>query len=132
MHISYVDLVNYFSSTVDEEDHFGLQSFSLRELLIATDNFNKDNVLGRGGHSTMYKGRLTDGSLVAVRRLTAELKVMGNELEITSTAAHRNVLRTCGFCITEKERLLVYPYMVNGNVAFWLRGKLNQLFCIFI
>lgn len=119
--------LNYFSSTIDEEDHFGLQSFSLRELLIATENFSKNNVLGRGRHSTMYKGQLTDGSLVAVRRLPADLKVMGNELEITSTTAHRNVLRARGFCITEKERLLVYPYMVNGNVGSWLRGKLGQI-----
>ncbi|KAL1535381.1 protein kinase superfamily [Salvia divinorum] len=101
------------------EDHFGLQSFSLHELLAATDNFSQKNVLGRGGFSTVYKGRLADGSLVAVKRLLQQ--VIGIELEITSIAAHCNVLRARGFCITEKEQMLVYPYMANGSVASCLR-----------
>lgn len=70
----------------------------------------------------MYKGRLADGSLVAVKRLLQQ--GIGSELEITSIAAHCNVIRARGFCIDKKEQILVYPYMSNGCVASCLRGKL--------
>ncbi|KAK1308028.1 Protein NSP-INTERACTING KINASE 3 [Acorus calamus] len=40
-------------------------------------------------------------------------------------AVHRNLLRLCGFCTTENERLLVYPYMPNGSVASRLREHIR-------
>lgn len=75
----------------------------------------------------MYKGRLADGSLVAVKRLKEERTPGGElqfqtEVEMISMAVHRNLLRLRGFCMTPTERLLVYPYMVNGSVASCLRG----------
>jgi serine/threonine protein kinase len=74
----------------------------------------------------VYKGRLVDGTLVAVKRLReqstgVELEFQ-NELEMISRAVHPNLLRLRGFCIAQTERLLVYPYMSNGNVASLLRG----------
>lgn len=75
----------------------------------------------------MYKGRLADGSLVAVKRLKEERTPGGElqfqtEVEMISMAVHRNLLRLRGFCMTATERLLVYPYMANGSVASCLRG----------
>eukprot|EP01018_Ginkgo_biloba_P023731 Gb_15742 [translate_table: standard] len=112
----------------DPEVHLGqLKRFSLRELLVATDGFNQRNVLGRGGFGKVYKGRLADGSLVAVKRLKEERTPGGElqfqtEVEMISMAVHRNLLRLRGFCMTPTERLLVYPYMANGSVASCLRG----------
>ncbi|KAJ9686919.1 hypothetical protein PVL29_015678 [Vitis rotundifolia] len=113
----------------DPEVHLGqLKRFSLRELQVATDNFSNKNILGRGGFGKVYKGRLTDGSLVAVKRLKEE-RTQGGELqfqtevEMISMAVHRNLLRLRGFCMTPTERLLVYPYMVNGSVASCLRER---------
>lgn len=112
----------------DPEVHLGqLKRFSLRELLVATDNFSNKNILGRGGFGKVYKGRLADGNLVAVKRLKEE-RTQGGELqfqtevEMISMAVHRNLLRLRGFCMTSTERLLVYPYMANGSVASCLRG----------
>ncbi|KAJ6791723.1 LRR receptor kinase BAK1-like [Iris pallida] len=114
----------------DPEVHLGqLKRFSLRELQVATDTFSNRNILGRGGFGKVYKGRLADGSLVAVKRLKEERTPGGElqfqtEVEMISMAVHRNLLRLRGFCMTPTERLLVYPYMANGSVASCLRERL--------
>ncbi|XP_054802847.1 BRASSINOSTEROID INSENSITIVE 1-associated receptor kinase 1-like [Prosopis cineraria] len=123
---------DYFFDVAAEEDpevHLGqLKKFPLRELQVATDNFSNKNILGRGGFGKVYKGRLTDGSLVAVKRLKEE-RTQGGELqfqtevEMISLAVHRNLLRLRGFCMTPTERLLVYPFMANGSVASCLRDR---------
>uniref|UniRef100_A0A0D9W5R7 non-specific serine/threonine protein kinase n=1 Tax=Leersia perrieri TaxID=77586 RepID=A0A0D9W5R7_9ORYZ len=113
----------------DPEVHLGqLKRFSLRELQVATDNFSNKNILGRGGFGKVYKGRLADGSLVAVKRLKEERTPGGElqfqtEVEMISMAVHRNLLRLRGFCMTPTERLLVYPYMAHGSVASRLRER---------
>ncbi|KAG6436648.1 hypothetical protein SASPL_101550 [Salvia splendens] len=113
------------SVAVDEEDHFGLQSFSRRELLVATDSFSDKNILVRGGLGKVYKGQLEDGSLVEVKLVRKHATEI--DMEMMSIATHSNVIRARGFCITQKEKLLVYPYMVNGCVAFWLRERKDSL-----
>ncbi|KAL3523595.1 hypothetical protein ACH5RR_016429 [Cinchona calisaya] len=50
-----------------------LKQFSLCELQVVTDNFSDRNILGRGGFGKVYRGRLADGSLVAVKRMEEEL-----------------------------------------------------------
>ncbi|XP_072990383.1 LRR receptor kinase BAK1-like [Typha latifolia] len=122
---------NFFDVAAEEdpEVHLGqLKRFSLRELQVATDNFSNKNILGRGGFGKVYKGRLADGSLVAVKRLKEERTPGGElqfqtEVEMISMAVHRNLLRLRGFCMTPTERLLVYPYMANGSVASCLRER---------
>lgn len=80
----------------------------------------------------MYKGKLNDGTVVAVKRLK-DYNALGGEIqfqtevETISLAVHRNLLRLWGFCSTENERLLVYPYMSNGSVASRLKGMLKKL-----
>lgn len=117
-----------YTAEEDPEVHLGqLKRFSLRELQVATDSFSNKNILGRGGFGKVYKGRLADGSLVAVKRLKEERTPGGElqfqtEVEMISMAVHRNLLRLRGFCMTPTERLLVYPYMANGSVASCLRG----------
>ncbi|XP_074579135.1 putative LRR receptor-like serine/threonine-protein kinase At2g23950 [Curcuma longa] len=107
-----------------------LRRFTLRELRTATENFSGRNVLGKGGFGHVYKGRLPDGTLVAVKRLRADAVGSGSgeaqfrtEVEMISLAIHRNLLRLLGYCAAGGERLLVYPFMPNGSVAARLRGK---------
>jgi serine/threonine protein kinase len=122
----------------DPEVHLGqLKRFSLRELLVATDSFSNKNILGRGGFGKVYKGRLADGTLVAVKRLKEERTPGGElqfqtEVEMISMAVHRNLLRLRGFCMTPTERLLVYPYMANGSVASCLRGTTCWSFLVLL
>ena len=104
-----------------------LRNFSFKELHIATDGFGTKNILGHGGFGNVYKGKLADGTMVAVKRLNDVIGTSGElqfrtELELISLAVHRNLLRLIGFCATHNERLLVYPYMSNGSVASRLKG----------
>ncbi|CAH8262167.1 unnamed protein product [Arabidopsis lyrata] len=122
---------HFFDVPVEEdpEVHLGqFKRFSLRELLVATEKFSKRNVLGEGRFGKVYKGRLADGSLVAVKRLREECTKgrklqFQTEVEMISMAVHRNLLRLHGFCMTPTERLLVYPYMANGSVASCLKER---------
>ncbi|KAG2708220.1 hypothetical protein I3760_05G182600 [Carya illinoinensis] len=107
-----------------------LRRYTFKELRTATDHFNSKNILGRGGFGIVYKGCLNDGTLVAVKRLKDFNAAAGEiqfqtEVEMISLAVHRNLLRLCGFCSTENERLLVYPYMPNGSVASRLRDHVR-------
>lgn len=127
------DILNIsFGVLVDQDLEFELghlKHFSFHELQNATDSFNAKNILGQGGFGVVYKGCLRDGTLIAVKRLkdpdvTGEVQFQ-TEVELIGLAVHRNLLRLYGFCMTSKERLLVYPYMSNGSVADRLRGNLN-------
>uniref|UniRef100_A0A0E0ICK8 non-specific serine/threonine protein kinase n=1 Tax=Oryza nivara TaxID=4536 RepID=A0A0E0ICK8_ORYNI len=105
-----------------------VRQFGLRELHAATDGFSARNILGKGGFGDVYRGRLSDGTVVAVKRLkdpTASGEAQfRTEVEMISLAVHRHLLRLVGFCAAASgERLLVYPYMPNGSVASRLRGK---------
>lgn len=113
---------------VDRRIAFGqLKRFLWRELQHATENFSEKNVLGQGGFGKVYKGVLSDGTKVAVKRLTDYESPGGDaafqrEVEMISVAVHRNLLRLIGFCTTQTERMLVYPFMQNLSVAYRLRG----------
>lgn len=105
-----------------------LKSFSFRELHVATDGFSSKHILGAGGFGNVYRGKLGDGTMVAVKRLKDVNGTSGNsqfrtELEMISLAVHRNLLRLIGYCVSSSERLLVYPYMSNGSVASRLKGN---------
>jgi hypothetical protein len=128
----YNILSSSFGLPVDQDLEFELgqlRHFSFHELQNTTDSFNTKNILGQGGFGIVYKGCLRNGTLVAVKRLkdpdvTGEVQFQ-TEVELIGLAVHRNLLRLYGFCMTPKERLLVYPYMPNGSVADRLRGNLN-------
>ncbi|XP_017618230.2 BRASSINOSTEROID INSENSITIVE 1-associated receptor kinase 1-like isoform X2 [Gossypium arboreum] len=113
----------------DPEYHLGqLKRFSLHELQAATDYFSNKHVVGSGGSGRVYKGHLVDGSLVAIKRLKqgythGGMRQFQAEVEMVSMAVHRNLLRLRGFCMTATERLLVYPFMVNGSVRSCLRER---------
>ncbi|CAN0923966.1 Protein NSP-INTERACTING KINASE 3 [Linum grandiflorum] len=115
----------------DPEVRLGhLRRYTFKELRNATDHFNAKNILGKGGFGIVYKGCLNDGSIVAVKRLKDYNAVGGEiqfqtEVETISLAVHRNLLRLSGFCTTENERILVYPYMSNGSVASRLKDHIH-------
>ncbi|URE26904.1 receptor-like protein kinase [Musa troglodytarum] len=93
--------------------------FDLETLKVATNNFSDANKLGEGGFGPVYKGVLSDGQEVAVKRLArssqqgfAELR---NEVAFVAKLQHRNLVRLIGFCSAE-EKLPVYEFLPNTSL----------------
>ncbi|WJX15096.1 hypothetical protein P8452_05281 [Trifolium repens] len=81
-------------------------------------NFFK-NKLGQGGYGSVYKGKLHDERVVAVKVLS-ESKGDGedfiNEVASISRTSHVNVVRLLGFCLDGSKKALIYEYMPNGSL----------------
>ncbi|CAN1228433.1 Receptor-like kinase TMK4 [Linum grandiflorum] len=87
---------------------------SIEVLRQVTDNFSEKKIIGKGGFGVVYKGDLQDGSRVAVKRM--ESGVMA-EIGVLSNVRHRHLVAFLGYCINERERLLVYEYMPQGTLG---------------
>lgn len=114
--------------------------FKIQELEKATNNFSPKNFIGRGGFGIVYKGKLDDGTIVAVKQII-ESDFEGNddfcnEVEIISNLKHRHLVPLRGCCVTDEDhqtdahrdgqRYLVYDYMINGNLDDHLFPVVNN------
>ncbi|KAK1416506.1 hypothetical protein QVD17_32297 [Tagetes erecta] len=95
-------------------------SFTFRELAVATQNFKETNLIGEGGFGSVYKGRLESGKVVAVKQLNLN-GVQGNqefivEVLMLSLLRHSNLVTLIGYCTDGDQRLLVYEYMPLGSL----------------
>ncbi|KAL5748012.1 hypothetical protein ACOSQ2_025309 [Xanthoceras sorbifolium] len=104
-------------------------NFSIEEIYKATENFSPANKAGEGASGTVYKGKLGDGSVVAVKRakknkndksLLLEFK---NELLTLSKIEHLNLVRLLGYVENRDERIIVMEYVGNGTLREHLDGK---------
>ncbi|CAN6327386.1 unnamed protein product [Urochloa humidicola] len=101
--------------------------FTYEELEEATDSFSGAMEIGDGGFGTVYKGRLRDGRVVAVKRLynnsCRRVEQFLNEAAILSRLRHPNLVLFYG-CTSSRSRelLLVYELVPNGTVADHLHG----------
>eukprot|EP00253_Pinus_taeda_P001528 PITA_01528 len=124
------------SSRADENlvarGNFGQIFFNYKVLRDSTRNFDRNNMLGKGGFGEVYKGRLPDGRVVAVKKLNgrhttqaAEEFLFLKEVKLISSVRHRNLVRLLGCCTRGHERLLVYEFMSNNSLDKHLFGEIE-------
>nr|DAD33114.1 TPA_asm: hypothetical protein HUJ06_011965 [Nelumbo nucifera] len=101
------------------------------ELKEATNDFEPASVLGEGGFGRVFKGVLSDGTAVAIKKLTnggqqgdKEFLV---EVEMLSRLHHRNLVKLVGYCSSRDslQNLLCYELVPNGSLEAWLHGPLG-------
>lgn len=109
---------------IDEEMGDGcvndVKMFAYKEMQKATDNFSVHNKIGQGGFGSVYRGKLKDGTLVAIKLLSAEskqgLREFLTEIILISSVTHDNLVRLHGCCVESSQRILVYGYVEYGSL----------------
>lgn len=100
------------------------RAFTYKELDAATGGFTPESEIGRGSFSCVYKGVLSDGTLVAVKQpgtpsphqQSYNHQDFTNEIDLLSRLNHAHLLNLIGYCNESNQRLLVYEFMPNGTL----------------
>ncbi|XP_057246989.1 cysteine-rich receptor-like protein kinase 8 isoform X2 [Beta vulgaris subsp. vulgaris] len=104
--------------------------YDLLTLQTATNNFSDENKLGEGGFGGVFKGTLSNGQEIAVKRLSKNsgqgVQEFKNEVLLVAKLQHRNLVRLLGFCIAGEEKLLVYEYVPNKSLDQFLFDPVKQ------
>ncbi|XP_020224118.1 putative receptor-like protein kinase At4g00960 [Cajanus cajan] len=111
----------------DDEDEIKIAEslqFNLDTIREATGDFSDFNKVGEGGFGAVYRGRLSDGLMIAVKRLSRESSQgdteFKNEVLLVAKLQHRNLVRLLGFCLEGRERLLVYEFVHNKSLDYFI------------
>ncbi|XP_078162002.1 putative receptor-like protein kinase At5g20050 [Carex rostrata] len=106
--------------------------FTIKDLETATVNFQEP--IGEGASGVVFKGTLTDGTTIAVKRIKWQLSgetEFRTEMTIIASRQHVNLVRLLGFCLSPRgDHYLIYPFLENGSLDAWLftdNGKRSHL-----
>ncbi|KAJ8549674.1 hypothetical protein K7X08_033381 [Anisodus acutangulus] len=109
-----------------------LKFFELHDLKAATDNFSPDNKLGEGGFGHVFKGQFPDGQQIAVKRLSTQsrqgLSEFKTEALLIAKLQHRNLVRFLGCCVEDEEKMLIYEYMPNKSLDYFIFDESRKSF----
>ncbi|XP_028760906.1 cysteine-rich receptor-like protein kinase 10 [Neltuma alba] len=125
----YVDSKSAVSGNTVGAEGATLESlqFNLATIEAATDKFSLENRIGKGGFGEVYMGILPDGSKIAVKRLSEKssqgLLEFKNEVLLIAKLQHRNLVALLGFCLKDQEKILVYEYVPNKSLDYFLFGS---------
>ncbi|CAH8385660.1 unnamed protein product [Eruca vesicaria subsp. sativa] len=105
--------------------------YSYRQIKDITKSFSE--VIGRGGFGTVYKGKLRDGSKVAVKVLKDSMSNCEdfiNEVASISQTSHVNIVSLLGFCYEGSKRAIVYEFVENGSLDQSMNLDVSTLYGI--
>ncbi|CAN6933710.1 unnamed protein product [Brassica oleracea] len=116
------------TSIENKAEEFELPLIELEAVVKATENFSNCNELGQGGFGIVYKVKgMLDGEEVAVKRLS-KTSLQGidefmNEVRLIARLQHINLVRILGCCIEADEKILIYEYLENSSLDYFIFGK---------
>ncbi|XP_060673325.1 G-type lectin S-receptor-like serine/threonine-protein kinase At4g27290 isoform X3 [Ziziphus jujuba] len=106
------------------EDELELPLFDLAAIISATNNFSAEHMIGAGGFGPVFKGKLSTGQEIAVKRLSKDsgqgFKEFMNEVNLIAKLQHRNLVALLGCCIQGEERILIYEYMPSKSLDYFI------------
>ncbi|XP_060172794.1 LRR receptor-like serine/threonine-protein kinase GSO1 [Lycium barbarum] len=101
------------------------------ELVKATGGFSQCNLIGSGSYSSVYKGVLANGMILAVKvfklQLEGTFSSFYTECEVLRSLRHRNLTKVISSCSNPDFKALVLEYMSNGSLEEWLHSNDNFL-----
>jgi len=98
--------------------------YKYSEVIKITSSLN--DKLGEGGYGLVFKGRLHDGHLVAVKFLhdsKGEGDEFVNEVMSIGRTSHVNIVSLFGFCLEGSKRALIYEFMPNGSLDKYIYSE---------
>ncbi|XP_059661356.1 cysteine-rich receptor-like protein kinase 25 isoform X1 [Cornus florida] len=106
-------------------------SYDFATVEAATNNFSPANKIGEGGFGTVYKGTLPSGQEIAVKRLSTTsqqgAEEFKNEVLVVAKLQHRNLVRLLGFCLEGEEKILIYEFVPNKSLDYFLFDLVKQV-----
>ncbi|KAK4763759.1 hypothetical protein SAY87_013197 [Trapa incisa] len=106
--------------------YFGYR-FPLVIIQEATNNFDEKDVIGIGGFGKVYKGVMSDGTSVAVKRGNSRSQQghaeFRTEIDMLSQFRHKHLVSLIGYCDEDNEMILIYEYMERGTLKSHLYGQ---------
>ncbi|KAF5474407.1 hypothetical protein F2P56_006308 [Juglans regia] len=104
--------------------------FDFATIEAATGKFSDDNKLGEGGFGAVYKGTLPNGQRIAVKRLSKSSRQgageFKNEIVLIARFHHKNLANLLGFCLEGQEKILVYEFLPNKSLDYFLYDPKRQ------
>ncbi|KAL5727012.1 non-specific serine/threonine protein kinase [Ranunculus cassubicifolius] len=95
-----------------------------KDILEATEGFDRKHCIGEGGYGSVYKAALSTGQVVAVKKFHSlqeedviGLKSFETEVEALKNLRHRNIVKLYGFCSHVCHSFLIYEYLERGSIA---------------
>ncbi|KAK9062117.1 hypothetical protein SSX86_019302 [Deinandra increscens subsp. villosa] len=110
----------------DTSESQGSRCYSYEDLKLATNNFNEEYLIGKGGFGEVFKAIVDSGNVVAVKKLRVGFrakKEFENEVNLNSNIRHRNLIQQLGWCSDGPELLLVLEYIPQGSLDKFLWGE---------
>ncbi|CAL5414778.1 unnamed protein product [Camellia sinensis] len=113
---------------VNHDNVFAIRSYDgkmvYENIIEVTENFSAKYCVGEGGYGTVYRADLTNGQVVAVKKLHAilddewaNLKGFTSEIRALTEIRHHNIVKLYGYCSHPRHSFLVYEFLEGGSLG---------------